>query len=45
MPTEADVTITLMLKESVIELKDGIWQDYNINLASISAHFFYVPNH
>jgi hypothetical protein len=33
------------MEDSVIELKDGLWQNYNINLASISSHFYFIPNH
>lgn len=45
MDVEADLTLTLMLDESVIELKDGIWQNYNINQASVTSHFYFIPNH
>lgn len=45
MEVEADLTLTLLVEESVIELKDGIWQNYDINSASISAHFYFIPNH
>ena len=31
MSVEADVTLTLMVRDVVIELKDGIWQTYDIN--------------
>jgi hypothetical protein len=33
------------VKDAVVELKDGIWQNYNINLASITSHFYYIPTH
>lgn len=45
MGVEADLTLTLVVQDSVIELKDGIWQNYNINLASITSHFYFLPNH
>jgi hypothetical protein len=45
MDVEADLTITLLLSDAVVELKDGLWQNYNINLASISSHFYFIPNH
>ena len=31
MEVEADVTLTLMVRDVVIELKDGVWQTYDIN--------------
>lgn len=45
MQVEADVTITLLLSNSVIELKDGIWQTYDINEAAATAHFYFLPKH
>ncbi len=45
MDVEADLTITLMITDAVIELKDGIWQNYDVNLASITSHFYYIPTH
>ena len=31
MEVEADVTLTLMVEDVVIELKDGIWQTFDQN--------------
>jgi len=31
MNVEIDVTITLMIKDAIIELKDGIWNSYKVN--------------
>lgn len=31
MAVEIDLTVTLMIKDSIIELKDGIWNSYKIN--------------
>ncbi len=45
MQIDADLTITLLIQDAVIELKDGIWQNYNINSISTSSHFYYIPNH
>lgn len=45
MDLEADITLTPIVKDAVVELKDGIWQNYNINLASITSHFYYIPTH
>ena len=45
MEVEADITITLMVQDAVIELKDGIWQNYDVNEASSTAHFYFLPKH
>jgi len=45
MEVEADVTITLLVENSIIELKDGIWQSYKVNVASTSSHFYFLPKH
>ena len=45
MEVEADVTITLMVRDVVIELKDGVWQTYDINEAASTAHFYFLPKH
>jgi hypothetical protein len=34
-----------LISDSVIELKDGVWQNYDINSISSSSHFYYIPNH
>ena len=43
MSFEIDLTITLLVKDSVIEIKDGIWQTYSTSSIAQSAHFFYLP--
>lgn len=45
MEVEVDVTITLMLQNSIVELKDGIWQNYQTNLVTSSSHFYFLPKH
>jgi hypothetical protein len=45
MPMEVDLTITLLTRNSVIELKDGIWQSYSENTIISSAHFYFYPKH
>ena len=45
MNVEVDVTITLMEENAVVELKDGIWQTYDINEAASTAHFYFLPKH
>lgn len=43
MDVEVDLTLTLIVKDSVIELKDGLWQSYAINEIAQTAHFYFVP--
>ena len=43
MDREIDLTLTLMVKDSVIELKDGIWQTYSINSVAKTSHFYFLP--
>jgi hypothetical protein len=45
MPIVVDITITLMVHNSIIELKDGIWQSYSENAMAASAHFYFYPKH
>ena len=33
------------MEEAIIELKDGVWQSFDINVASITSHFYFIPNH
>lgn len=43
MKMELDITLTLMLQDSVIELKDGIWQKFGINSVAETTHFYFLP--
>lgn len=45
MPVEIDITITLIVRNSIIELKDGIWQSYSENSLINTAHFYFYPKH
>lgn len=45
MEVEVDTTITLLVDDTVVELKDGVWQNYNINYVSATTHFYFIPNH
>jgi len=45
MEMEVDIAITLMVRNSVIELKDGIWQSYSENTLATSASFYFYPKH
>jgi hypothetical protein len=43
MEIEIDITVTLLVKDSVIELKDGLWQTYAINTIARTSHFYFLP--
>ena len=45
MAIEIDIAITLITRDSVIELKDGIWQNFNLNGVAKTSHFFFHPHH
>jgi hypothetical protein len=32
-----------LVKDSVIELKDGLWQTYAINTIATTSHFYFLP--
>lgn len=34
-----------MVSDAIVELKDGIWQTYDINQAAATAHFYFLPKH
>ena len=40
---EIDIAITLMTREGVIELHDGIWQSFQVNKLSKTSHFYFYP--
>jgi hypothetical protein len=37
--------MTLLTQESVIELKDSIWQSYSLSLTTAFTHFYFHPKH
>jgi len=45
MDMQIDITITLMTKHSVIELKDGLWQTFALNSVASTSHFYFSPQH
>ncbi len=45
MDAEIDLTVNLMVKNSIIELKDGIWQSYAENSIATSSNFYFYPSH
>ncbi len=34
----------MLVKDSVIELKDGLWQTYAINTIAKTSHFYFMPH-
>ena len=42
---QVDLTITLLVRDGIIELKDGIWQSYLQQTIANSAHFYFYPRH
>ena len=45
MDIQIDITITLMTKHSIIELKDGLWQTFALNSVASTSHFYFSPQH
>ena len=45
MDMQIDITVTLMTKHSVIELKDGLWQTFALNSVASTSHFYFFPQH
>ena len=45
MDSEVDLTLNLMVKNSIVELKDGIWQSYAENAIASSSNFYFYPKH
>ena len=42
---EIDISLTLMSKHSIIELKEGIWETYALNSVASSSYFYFFPKH
>jgi hypothetical protein len=34
-----------MIQDSIIELKDGIWQSFSLTVTTSSTHFYFAPKH
>ena len=45
MEKEIDLTLTLLVENSLIELHDGLWQSFAFNKISSSSHFYFFPKH
>lgn len=43
MDLELDIAITLLSRHNIIEMKDGLWQSYSLNVIAKSAHFYFTP--
>ena len=42
---EVDITLTHLVQDSIIELKDGIWQSFPLSVTTSSTHFYFAPKH
>ena len=45
MDKEVDFTVTLLTKESVMEVKDGIWLALPATYLSTTSNFYFYPHH
>lgn len=45
MDIEVDITINLLSRNALLELKDGIWQSYPENYMTASSSFYFYPRH
>lgn len=45
MSVPVDIAITLLLSDSIIELKEGVWQSYSSNSVAETSHFYFLPKH
>lgn len=39
------MTLTLMVRDAIIELKDGIWNSFKETEVSKTTHFYFLPKH
>ena len=42
-PDRVDITLTLLTNNTVIELKPGIWQGFEMASLTASSHFYFIP--
>lgn len=40
-----DVTLTLLTRDAIVELKDGFWESFPIKEMTSSFHFYFLPKH
>ena len=39
------MVLTQLVQDSIIELKDGIWQSLPLSVSTRSTHFYFAPKH
>ena len=39
------MVLTHLVQDSIIELKDGIWQSFPLSVTTSSTHFYFTPKH
>lgn len=37
--------MTLLTADSVMELKDGVWETFKVDELLVNTHFYFVPMH
>ena len=45
MAVELDVTLTLMVRDAIMELKDGFWNSFRETQISKTTRFYFMPKH
>ena len=45
MTHEVEVSMTLLTADSVMELKDGVWETFKVDDLLVNTHFYFVPLH
>ena len=45
MKIEVDFSLLLLMKNAVLELKDGLWQALPENLLTSTTNFYFYPRH
>ena len=43
MDKQVDISITLMGRDEVIELRSGLWQSFDLHSVAKTAHFYFSP--
>jgi hypothetical protein len=45
MAHEVEIAMTLLTTDSVMELKDGLWQTFRLDHLLMRTHFYFTPTH
>ncbi len=45
MAHEVEMAVTLMTQDSVMELKDGVWETFRVDELLVRTHFYFTPTH